>query len=199
MSDIWMPVEAPDGTYPLLRQEDKVIGYRTFDLYRDMLISPVKQTRWEQKEMVAECSSSPYDKVDGIVYTDNRSRARGHLLHKRDRCGINLFKNLIEHGYDTHPVTAEVQAFGIVRVHELGYRCEEVSILRMWVNRDALHGPQTFTGANNKRPIIADELQHKYNVPVNVTDKKGLAAIVGARGTRINMGEPPKWQSRRRY
>ena len=167
------------------KHEKQVIGYRTFNISQmwindestPRVTSPVHYDTWETKTLVAECDI-------GDVYA--------HLVEQSCRCGINMFKDIIESSYLEQPIVAECKALGVVGKFEKGYRAEKAEITQMWLLRDNLNSADWYSDSDAKRPAIADELQTYYGVPVNVTNTRDIKRIVSARSNRVSLSAPPE-------
>ena len=165
----WLQLNKYDTTK--LEQSKQVIGYRTFKLENERLVSPAHHTAWESKTMIAECG----DSVDKCV---------NHLLEHEHRCGINMFKSIVQDGYDQYPVVAECEAQGIVNYFKLGYRSEKAEITQIWLIRENLSKDRP---VSNGRLKLANQLQEFYGVPVHVTDARAIKAIISARSQKIEL------------
>jgi hypothetical protein len=126
---------------------EHVVGVRSFDRAGHMLASPFQGNEWRRPEQHARCSPSRPRTAAALTrlgikpkpaastaaqIVARQERLRPHKAPHQDCvCGIYAYHDPDAKFLEFHPITAIIQAWGLLQVHARGFRAEHVRVVAL--------------------------------------------------------------------
>jgi hypothetical protein len=172
---------------------EHVVGVRGFSRAGHMLASPFQGDEWRKPEQHARCSPSRPRTAAALArlgikpkpaastaaqLVQRQERLQPHRApHEDCHCGLYAYHDTDTDFLEFHPITAIVQAWGLLQVHARGFRAEHLRVVALAL------GDIEPTVSGERYAEVARRACAWWKVPV--LTREGLAASLSEFGSPV--------------